>query len=55
MWRTLWEPVFFVDFLYTLNKLQFLNQDEELNETETNKLEQVYKKNRKEFMVCHQL
>ena len=49
------DPVFFVDFLYALNELQFLNQDEELNEAETNKLQQVYKENIKQFVVCHQL
>lgn len=47
-------PGFFVDFLYDLNELQFINQDE-LNDFETKELEEVYKKNISPFLVCHQL
>ena len=36
-------PGFFVDFLYDLNELQFINQDK-LNDFETKELEEVYKK-----------
>ena len=47
-------PGFFVDFLYDLNELQFINQDE-LNDFATKELEEVYKENISPFLVCHQL
>ena len=49
------DPDLFIDFIYDLNELEILNKEEELDENETQILENTYKENIKPFLVCHQL
>ena len=49
------ENGFFLDFFDELEQLEFLSKDEQLDENEMKILEQVYKWNIKQFLICHQL
>ena len=48
------DPDLFIDFIYDLHELEFLNK-EELDENERKTFENTYKENIKPFLVCHQL
>ena len=49
------ENGFFLDFFDELEQLEFLSKDEQLDENEMKILEQVYKWNIKQFLICHRL
>lgn len=49
------ENGFFLDFIDELEQLEFLKKEEQVQENEIKILEEVFKSNLRQFLICHHL